>query len=140
DQFGATIIKGFAATLAIGVLVSMFSAITVTRTFLRMVLGTPIARSHFLFNAEEQRRAAPAGSEEAQQTRPSWLDFAGKRWWYMGAPLVFRVGALVARSFPPRLIPSIQFTSRSSFTLDFTGQRPSDSDIRAAMRDLGHPE
>jgi protein-export membrane protein SecD len=33
--FGASIIQGFALTLAIGVLVSMFTAITVTRTFLR---------------------------------------------------------------------------------------------------------
>ncbi len=34
--FGTSIIKGFAVTLGIGVLISMFSAITVTRTFLRL--------------------------------------------------------------------------------------------------------
>lgn len=39
-QFGATIVKGFALTLAIGVLVSMFTAIVVTRTFLHIVLET----------------------------------------------------------------------------------------------------
>ncbi|MCK9519362.1 MAG: MMPL family transporter, partial [Dehalococcoidia bacterium] len=61
DQFGATVVKGFALTLAIGVAVSMFSAITVTRTFLKMLVGTPVARSHWLFNAEEQKRTAPAG-------------------------------------------------------------------------------
>jgi preprotein translocase subunit SecD len=33
--FGASIIQGFALTLALGVVVSMFTAITVTRTFLR---------------------------------------------------------------------------------------------------------
>ena len=33
--FGASIIQGFALTLALGVIVSMFTAITVTRTFLR---------------------------------------------------------------------------------------------------------
>ncbi len=37
DAFGASIIKGFAVTLAIGVLVSMFTAIVVTRTFLQTV-------------------------------------------------------------------------------------------------------
>lgn len=36
-QFGTGIVRGFALTLAIGVLVSMFSAIIVTRTFLRMI-------------------------------------------------------------------------------------------------------
>lgn len=34
--FGTTIVRGFALTLALGVIVSMFSAITVTRTFLRL--------------------------------------------------------------------------------------------------------
>jgi len=36
-QFGTGIVKGFALVLAIGVLISMFSAIAVTRTILRMV-------------------------------------------------------------------------------------------------------
>lgn len=35
-QFGTGSVKGFALTLAIGVLISMFSAIVVTRTFLRV--------------------------------------------------------------------------------------------------------
>jgi preprotein translocase subunit SecD len=37
--FGASVIQGFALTLGVGVLVSMFSAIFVTRTFLRAVQG-----------------------------------------------------------------------------------------------------
>jgi len=61
SQFGASLVQGFALTLAIGVGISMFSAITVTRTFLKMVLGTPLAKSHFLFNAEEVKRTKPAG-------------------------------------------------------------------------------
>jgi preprotein translocase subunit SecD len=35
-KFGTGIVRGFALTLAIGVIVSMFSAITITRTFLRV--------------------------------------------------------------------------------------------------------
>jgi preprotein translocase subunit SecD len=35
--FGTGIIRGFAITLAVGIVVSLFSAITITRTFLRMV-------------------------------------------------------------------------------------------------------
>lgn len=38
NTFGASIVKGFSLTLAIGVLVSMFTAIVVTRTFLHLVL------------------------------------------------------------------------------------------------------
>lgn len=36
--FGASIVKGFAITLAIGVLVSLFTAVLVTRTFLRSIM------------------------------------------------------------------------------------------------------
>lgn len=38
STFGASIVKGFSLTLAIGVLVSMFTAIVVTRTFLHTIL------------------------------------------------------------------------------------------------------
>jgi preprotein translocase subunit SecD len=38
SSFGASMVKGFAVTLALGVLVSLFTAITVTRTFLHTVL------------------------------------------------------------------------------------------------------
>jgi|TARA_B100001971_G_scaffold215109_1_gene257679 protein-export membrane protein SecD len=44
DQLGATIVQGFAATLAIGVVVSMFSAITISRTLLRFVSSTRLTR------------------------------------------------------------------------------------------------
>jgi len=38
NAFGASIVKGFSLTLAIGVLVSLFTAVTVTRTFLHLTL------------------------------------------------------------------------------------------------------
>jgi preprotein translocase subunit SecD len=38
NTFGASIVKGFSLTLALGVAVSMFTAIIVTRTFLHLVL------------------------------------------------------------------------------------------------------
>ncbi|MFA6198527.1 MAG: protein translocase subunit SecD [Patescibacteria group bacterium] len=42
--FGSSLIKGFALTLSIGILVSMFTAITITRTFLRLTAGDWLAR------------------------------------------------------------------------------------------------
>jgi len=38
SAFGATIVKGFSLTLAIGVVISLFTAIVITRTFLNLVL------------------------------------------------------------------------------------------------------
>jgi len=46
SQFGATIVMGFAVTLAIGVLVSLFTAIVATRTFLHLVLDNLKAAEH----------------------------------------------------------------------------------------------
>lgn len=57
DRFGEALVKGFAITLAIGVAVSMFSAIFVTRTFLRLMLGTPLARNLSLFATDLPERA-----------------------------------------------------------------------------------
>lgn len=39
STYGASAVKGFAVTLFLGVLVSMFTAITVTRTFMRSILA-----------------------------------------------------------------------------------------------------
>jgi preprotein translocase subunit SecD len=47
--FGASIVKGFALTLGIGVLVSMFTAIIVTRTFLRSIIDLDVVKHHRWF-------------------------------------------------------------------------------------------
>jgi preprotein translocase subunit SecD len=49
QQFGATIIMGFALVLGIGVIVSLFSAIFVTRTFLELLLSRSWAHSDRMF-------------------------------------------------------------------------------------------
>lgn len=58
-QFGSSLIKGFALTLAIGVLVSLFSAITVTRTFLRVAIATPLARPLWLWTDDRPDEDTP---------------------------------------------------------------------------------
>lgn len=40
SSFGATIVKGFSLTLALGVLISLFTAIYITRTFLALLINT----------------------------------------------------------------------------------------------------
>jgi preprotein translocase subunit SecD len=63
DQFGASLVKGFALTLGLGVVVSMFSAIIVTRTFLHALIGTTVMQHLWLFGSDVQgaRQPAPAG-------------------------------------------------------------------------------
>jgi preprotein translocase subunit SecD len=60
--FGSSVIKGFALVLIIGVLVSMFSAITVTRTILRTVVQRNWARRAALYGVEDSEFVArPTG-------------------------------------------------------------------------------
>ncbi|TAL12528.1 MAG: protein translocase subunit SecD [Chloroflexota bacterium] len=51
--FGSSVIQGFALVLILGVLVSMFTAVTVTRTFLRIVVGQEWARKARLYGISE---------------------------------------------------------------------------------------
>ncbi len=62
DTLGATIVQGFALTLAIGVLISMFTAITVSRTFLRLMSVTPIGNRLKLF--------VPSGTSDLPKEQP----------------------------------------------------------------------
>jgi len=50
--FGSSIIKGFALTLAIGTLVSMFSAITITRQVLRLIAKWKISHGDWLYGVK----------------------------------------------------------------------------------------
>jgi len=49
NSFGATLVEGFATTLFIGVAVSMFSAIFITRTFLRLFANSRVIENKWLF-------------------------------------------------------------------------------------------
>ena len=48
-SFGSSFVKGFAMALSVGILMSMFSAITITRTFLRTFEGTKAEKWKWLW-------------------------------------------------------------------------------------------
>ncbi len=52
-NFGAPIIKGFAVTLAIGVLVSMFTAITVSRSLMQLLIKTKYGQNYKIYGLKE---------------------------------------------------------------------------------------
>jgi preprotein translocase subunit SecD len=49
SYFGASVVKGFALTLGVGVVISMFTAIIVTRTFLRLIIDLDVVKHHRWF-------------------------------------------------------------------------------------------
>ncbi len=54
--FGTPAIKGFALTLGIGILISMFTAITVTRTLLKLFVGNNILTHPWLFGVSKLKK------------------------------------------------------------------------------------
>ncbi len=52
--FGTSIIRGFAVTLSIGILVSMFTAITMTRTMMRFIIRFKIFSNNRLYGVAQK--------------------------------------------------------------------------------------
>ena len=66
--FDAPLVQGFALTLAVGVLVSLFTAITVTRVLLRLFVGTAVSRQRDWFVPDDELTAsADARAHEGAQ-------------------------------------------------------------------------
>jgi len=51
-MIGTSIVRGFAITLGLGVFLSMFTAITVTRWMARKIAATPLAERTELFGVK----------------------------------------------------------------------------------------
>lgn len=134
EQFNAALVKGFALTLAIGVLISMFSAITVTRTLLRATVNTPLGRSRWLFGASARPAAAERGA------RPFAFDFVHRRAVYFILSALVLVPGLISLAAPPHLKTGIEFSSGATLTIDFVDDTVSQSQVQDALSDLGHSE
>ncbi len=69
SNFGASIIVGFATTLFLGVVISLFTAITVTRTFLNLLVPTGVATHPALFGVPRSAIAVYTQRRSAVQER-----------------------------------------------------------------------
>ncbi len=67
--FGASMVKGFALTLIIGVCLSMFSAITVTKNFMHLIFGTSELKYPQLFGLKQEDIANAYKAEETKREK-----------------------------------------------------------------------
>ncbi len=74
--FGASMVKGFALTLIIGVCLSMFSAITVTRNFMHLIFGSKEMKYPELFGLrkEDMENAYVAKETKREKAKFGVLD------------------------------------------------------------------
>jgi protein-export membrane protein SecD/preprotein translocase SecF subunit len=122
SSFGASIVKGFALTLFLGVIIHLFTALVVTRTLLRFALGLAgegLQHNSFMigFNLDTPNHQVP-----------TWvgglMDIVGRRKLYYTISLVTIIAGLAAMAFsashfgtPLKL--SVDFTSGSLMEVHF---------------------
>ena len=68
-HFGTSIVRGFALTLAIGVIVSMFSAITITKNFMHLCFGTGKLKNPAMFGLKEEEINAEYQAVETKREK-----------------------------------------------------------------------
>ncbi len=129
NAFGASLVKGFALTLALGVLVSLFTAIFVTRTFLHLVLDN--------LKFTEHPKWFMADTAQASET-PISLDIIGKRYLYFAISLLVIIPGLLAL-LAWGLPLAIDYTGGSLLEVSFAGTPPSTTQVIQLYQDLGVP-
>ena len=120
--FGTGPIKGFALTLGLGVLVSMFTAIVVTRTFLFALVNTNLGEN-------------PAAFGIAGQAHVRSLNVMRSKWLWLGLSLAIIVPGLLAWG-AGGIKQSIDFKGGTEQQIAFAS-RHSASDIAGVVSSLG---
>ncbi|UCC63564.1 MAG: protein translocase subunit SecD, partial [Anaerolineae bacterium] len=136
SNFGASMVRGFAITLFIGVVLSMFTAVLVTRTFMENAfswVGERLQRRPWLLGVEGRVGTSPARPEASPDKKPSFLfDIVGRRRWYFafsGVVIALGIGAMIFSTIsvgaPVRL--SVDFTGGSLLVYKFEGTGSEDA-------------
>ncbi|MDH7481092.1 MAG: protein translocase subunit SecD [Armatimonadota bacterium] len=120
-------IRGFAIVLSLGVIVSMFTAIVVTRTILHLIVNTGFAQHPAWFGVRRQWVTGQTGRQ---------VDVVGRMWtWYAISAAVILPGLFFIFGMHG-LKPGIDFTGGSLMQLEF--KHPVErASVEAALSDLG---
>ena len=122
-HFGTGQVRGFAVTLAIGVLLSMFSAITVSRTFLMLLSNTALGQREGFYRVPDWHPTLNVSRRMALWFGISAVSIVpGLLFWGMGG-----------------IKPSIEFTGGTEMTVQFQ-QPPTVNQITQILRSKGQEE
>jgi SecD/SecF fusion protein len=140
SNFGASIVKGFAITLALGVITNIFTAITITRTLLRFMWG--ISGEALKDNTLLMGFSLGTGSVTVPGWMSGFFDIVGRRRvYYVISTILIGLGLLAmgvaASQFGTPLKLSIDFTSGSLMELQFE-EMPQPAEVRKIFTDFTH--
>ena len=114
SNFGASIVKGFAVTLSIGVLINLFTAVTVTRAFLRFAVDA------FGSGMDANRSLWIGLKDSAQINVPKWAAGAfeivqKRKWYYLLSTIIIIPGVIIMA------VSWAQIGSPFRMAIDYTG-------------------
>jgi SecD/SecF fusion protein len=144
STFGAFMVKGFALTLFIGVAVSMFSAIMVTRVFLRAVMGSGMVKSLAAYGVSRPSSGTASNSTNivsepaVSQKRHAVPDFVNRRLWYFLLSAVIIIPGVISLAVVG-LRPGVDFQSGTSMTLRFS-QPVEQGQLRQVLTEQGYSD
>jgi SecD/SecF fusion protein len=143
-SYGAFMVKGFALTLFIGVAVSMFSAIMVTRVFLRALMGSGMVKSLAAYGVSKPSSVSASNatgvvkSQAAPIKRHAVPDFVRRRLWYFLLSAVIIIPGVISLAVF-HLKPGVDFQSGTSMTLQFS-QPVEQGQLRQVLTDQGYTD
>lgn len=132
SSFGASLVAGFALTLGIGVMLSIFTAVFVTRTILRFIVEVGLVRNLWWWGVTPDatgEHVAPAVKN------PHVIDFVGRRHWYfllsilMLVPGLVAIGINLARTGAPFEL-GIDFTGGTNWEITDVTRIPTTEEVR----------
>ncbi|OGH87643.1 MAG: hypothetical protein A3J93_03940 [Candidatus Magasanikbacteria bacterium RIFOXYC2_FULL_42_28] len=124
---GVGFVQGFAVTLAIGILVSMFSAVIITRTLARWIFSWFKEDGNWLFLGHLKKDASAKSVTNIPFIKYSWI-------WVGFSGLVALVCLAITVMWG--LKPGIDFAGGSLLELNFTKNRPTLEQMRGAFDEL----
>lgn len=131
-------VKGFALTLSIGVLMSMFTAIVVTRTLLRLFVGSRLAKRVSLFSPDWRVPVKGDTATRRQTEKGIAFDITGKRrWFFLISGVVILIGIVSLATVG--LKSGTEFSSGSMLTVSFE-QGVEQQQLRQEIASLGYPD
>ncbi len=119
---GTPEVQGFALTLGIGVALSLFTAITVTRTFLYLLVDAGVGNNPVLFGLKRQWGLSTQGAQYQGvrgEGTPQPVDVIGKRRFFYGLSLLIIIPGIIFWSLGG-LKRSIEFTGGTQVEAVFT--------------------
>jgi len=135
-NFGTGPIRGFALTLAIGVIVSMFTAITCTRTMLYMLVPTSLSHKPQWWGLGYTWMHPPEGTVWRIVER--WKLYFGISGALILTSIIF-MGLMIGKVGSP-VLPGIDFTGGSLMQLKYEAQVPTADQVRQALAPSGREE